>query len=412
MTSISRFQKDELDGISKKEGIDPEKLARQIECGRIVILNNSNRNIEPLAVGEGTRVKVNANIGMSPDVADEGLEIEKARTAVRFGADSIMDLSIGGDTWQLLKRILKLNVPVGTVPIYQAALDSSRKSGSILDMDEDQIFQTIERHARAGVDFMTIHSGITKRTLEVVDSSKRVMGIVSRGGALLAKWMRNSEKENPLYKEFDYLIELIKDYNVALSLGDALRPGCIADSTDQVQIEELLILGELVEVCRDKGVGAIVEGPGHVPINEIEANVLLQKRLCKGAPFYVLGPIVTDISAGYDHISAAIGGAIAAMHGADFLCYVTPSEHLALPDFNDVRDGVMASRIAAHAADIARGIGVSEDLRCSQARASLDWEAMFNNLLDSSRANDVRRKRHPRDPRTCTMCGDFCSIKQ
>ncbi len=388
MTSISRFQKDELDGISKKEGIGREKLARQIECGRIVILNNSNRNIEPLAVGEGTRVKVNANIGMSPDVADEGLEIEKARTAVRFGADSIMDLSIGGDTWQLLKRILKLNVPVGTVPIYQAALDSSRKSGSILDMDEDQIFQTIERHARAGVDFMTIHSGITKRTLEVVDSSKRVMGIVSRGGALLAKWMRNSEKENPLYKEFDYLIELIKDYNVALSLG------------------------ELVEVCRDKGVGAIVEGPGHVPINEIEANVLLQKRLCKGAPFYVLGPIVTDISAGYDHISAAIGGAIAAMHGADFLCYVTPSEHLALPDFNDVRDGVMASRIAAHAADIARGIGVSEDLRCSQARASLDWEAMFNNLLDSSRANDVRRERHPRDPRTCTMCGDFCSINQ
>jgi phosphomethylpyrimidine synthase len=393
------------------EGLKKEKLIKGVTSGRIVIVGNPHHEIEPLAVGEGTKVKVNANIGMSPDLASEEGEVEKAKTAIKFGADAIMDLSIGGDTQSLLKRLLKLKIPLGTVPIYQAALDSVQKHGTILDMEDDQIFRVIEDQARAGVDFMTVHSGIMSETLKTVDQSKRITGIVSRGGSLLAKWMRHTGRENPLYKDFDYLLELVKEHGVVLSLGDALRPGCISDSTDKPQIEELLILGKLVEESREKGVGVIVEGPGHVPINEIAANVLLEKKICWGAPFYVLGPIVTDIAAGYDHIAGAIGGAIAAMHGADFLCYVTPSEHLALPTAEDVKQGVIASKIAAHAADIAYGRGRETDMKVAKARANLDWEEQFKDLLDPERACSVRDKHHPRDPRACTMCGEFCSMR-
>jgi phosphomethylpyrimidine synthase len=364
-----------------------------------------------VAVGEGTNVKVNANIGMSPDLCDDDLEMEKGKTAIRYGADTIMDLSIGGDPWHLLGKLLKLNIPLGTVPIYQAAMESMNKHGTILDMEEDSIYNVIEKQAKMGVEFMTVHSGLTSKALQLVDRSERVSGIVSRGGSLLAKWMRHRHAENPLYKDFDYLLELVKDFNVVLSLGDALRPGSIADSTDAPQIEELITLGKLVERSQNAGVGAMVEGPGHVPLNEIGPNVLLEKRLCRGAPFYVLGPIVTDIAAGYDHIAGAIGGAIAAMHGADFLCYVTPSEHLALPGVEDVKLGVIASKIAAHAADISRGKDLKRDREVSKARAGLDWTEQFKHLLDPEKACRVREERHPRDPAVCTMCGEFCSLK-
>jgi phosphomethylpyrimidine synthase len=322
-----------------------------------------------------------------------------------------MDLSIGGDPWHLLGKLLKLNIPLGTVPIYQAAMESMNKHGTILDMEEDSIYNVIEKQAKMGVEFMTVHSGLTSKALQLVDRSERVSGIVSRGGSLLAKWMRHRHAENPLYKDFDYLLELVKDFNVVLSLGDALRPGSIADSTDAPQIEELITLGKLVERSQNAGVGAMVEGPGHVPLNEIGPNVLLEKRLCRGAPFYVLGPIVTDIAAGYDHIAGAIGGAIAAMHGADFLCYVTPSEHLALPGVEDVKLGVIASKIAAHAADISRGKDLKRDREVSKARAGLDWTEQFKHLLDPEKACRVREERHPRDPAVCTMCGEFCSLK-
>lgn len=416
MTFIGMAKKgvlaEKLFSVREKEGIDKGKLARGIASGRIVAVKNAVHDIDPVLVGEGTRVKVNANIGMSPDVADEDREIEKATIAAKAGADAIMDLSIGGDTWSLLKKLLKMNIPLGTVPVYQAALESVKKHGSVLDMDSDQLWSAIEGQAKAGVDFMTVHSGITLKTLEAVDSSNRVTGIVSRGGSLIAKWMRHTGLENPLYADFDYLLELVKEYEVVLSLGDALRPGCIADATDKPQLEELIILGELVKQSWNSGVGVIVEGPGHIPLNEIGANIILQKRICNGAPFYVLGPIVTDVAAGYDHISGAIGGAVAAMHGADFLCYVTPSEHLALPDEEDVKQGVIASKIAAHAADLTRGLDLDRDLKVAKARANLDWDGLFKHLLDPEAACAIRFERHPTDPKVCTMCGEFCSMRE
>ena len=402
---------DDIIRAGEGDGLTREQLEKGIKSGRIVVLKNAKRDIKPLLIGEGTKIKVNANIGMSPDLADEKTELEKARTAIRHGADTIMDLSIGGDTWSLLKKLLKTKVPLGTVPVYQAALDSVKTSGTIIELDENRLFSVIGEQAKAGVDFMTVHVGITQKTLEIADTSDRITGIVSRGGSLLAKWMRHNEKENPLYKEFDYLLEIAKEENVVLSLGDALRPGCIADSTDRPQIEELIVLGKLVKRCREEGVGVIVEGPGHVPLHEIGANMVLQKKLCHNAPFYVLGPIVTDIAAGYDHIAGAIGGAVAGMHGADFLCYVTPSEHLALPNSDDVREGVIASKIAAHAADLTRGVDGERDLMVARSRARLDWEEMFAHLLDPEMACSVRENRHPGDPRVCTMCGEFCSMR-
>jgi len=397
---------------AEKEGLNTDILARKIASGRVVALKNTVHEIDPVLVGEGTRVKVNANIGMSPDLANIDGELIKAKTAIKSGADAIMDLSIGGDTWTLLKKLLKQNIPLGTVPVYQAALESVRRHGTILDMTSDLLWNAIEEQAKAGVDFMTVHSGVNQQTLEAVDRSNRVTGIVSRGGSLIAKWMRSTGLENPLYADFDYLMDLVREYDVVLSLGDALRPGCIADATDKPQIEELLVLGRLVEQCWEGGVGVMVEGPGHVPLNEVGANIILQKRICKGAPFYVLGPIVTDIAAGYDHIAGAIGGAVAAMHGADFLCYVTPSEHLALPTADDVREGVVASKIAAHAADLTRGIDRDRDLSVAKARANLDWDELFKHLIDPETACAVRSERHPADPKVCTMCGEFCSMRQ
>jgi len=322
-----------------------------------------------------------------------------------------MDLSTGGDLDEIRKEILEIPVPLGTVPIYQAAAEVISKGGSIVDMSEDDLFNVIEAQAKEGVDFMTVHTGMTKESLERLTNQGRLTGIVSRGGSFLAAWILHNDKENPLFADFDSLLDIARGHEVTLSLGDALRPGSIKDSTDRAQIQELIILGEHVDRAREKGVQCMVEGPGHVPLNEIEANVTLQKKLCGSAPFYVLGPLVTDIAPGYDHITGAIGGAVAAMAGADFLCYVTPSEHLALPDVEDVKNGVIASKIAAHAADVTRGIDMERDVEMAGARARLDWEKQFELCINPEKAMEFRNRRHPQTPDVCTMCGEFCAMK-
>ena len=401
----------EIKKISKLEGIDEEVIYRRFRKGRVVILGNYVREIEPIGIGEGLRVKINANIGTSPDYISIEEELEKARVAIKYGAHTLMDLSTGGDLDEIRRAILKIGVPIGTVPIYQAGVEAARKKGKIVDMSEDEILGTIEKQAKDGVDFMTLHVGITRESLGKLERQKRITGIVSRGGSFIACWMLYNDQENPLYKNFDYILEIAKEYNVTLSLGDALRPGSIPDSTDRAQIQELIILGELVDKCREVGVQCMVEGPGHMKINEIRANVVIQKKLCRGAPFYVLGPLVTDIAPGYDHIAGAIRGAIAAYAGADFLCYVTPAEHLALPTVEDVKLGVIASRIAAHAADIARGIDEELDIEMSRARAKFDWEKQFELCIDREKAERYRASRKPADKDVCTMCGSFCAIK-
>ncbi len=402
---------EEVRQVSRAEGIEEKILLRRLAKGRIVIPRNSaGRELVPVGIGEGLRVKVNANIGTSPEHVSVEEELEKARVAVKYGADTLMDLSTGGNLKKIRREILKIPVPLGTVPIYEAGVLAARR-GSIVDMSEDVLFSVIEAQAKEGVDFMTVHAGITLETLETLEKNPRITGIVSRGGSFLAAWMKHNQRENPLYENFDYLLEIALEHDVTLSLGDALRPGSTADASDEAQLRELMVLGRLVRRCREAGVQCMVEGPGHVPLNQIEANVLLEKRLCDGAPFYVLGPLVTDIAPGYDHIAAAIGGAIAAYAGADFLCYVTPAEHLALPGVEDVRMGVVASRIAAHAADIARGRDRELDEEMSRARVELDWEKQFALCLDPERAREYRRRRLPKQSNACTMCGSFCAMR-
>lgn len=402
----------EMRSVSKKEGIPIEKLRKGIAQGVIVIPKNVQRgNCIPTGIGRGLRVKVNANIGTSSDFANLEEEVEKAKVAVEYGTDTIMDLSIGGDIDRIRREILKIPIPLGTVPIYQAAIEATRKKGNIVDMGEDEIFRIIERQAKDGVDFMTLHVGLTLENLEIIMKKERLTGIVSRGGSFLAAWMRHYDRENPLYANYDSLLEIAREYDITLSLGDALRPGSLKDSTDEAQIQELIVLGELVKRAWKEEVQCIVEGPGHMPINEIGSNVVLQKKLCHGAPFYVLGPIVTDISPGYDHISGAIGGAIAALAGADFLCYVTPAEHLALPGVKDVREGVIASKIAAHAVDAARGIDLDKDEEMAKARAELNWGKQFKLCIDPKKAMGYRKERLPKRKDVCTMCGEFCAMK-
>ena len=377
----------------------------------MIPVNPRHEGVSPRAIGSETTVKVNANIGTSRDLMDVDLEIEKVRVAIEYGSDTIMDLSTGGDISQIRKDVIRTcNLPVGTVPIYEAVCRSTGKGGP-LAITEDDLFGVIEEHARDGVDFMTVHCGVTSKTVQSLKRAERATGIVSRGGAMLAAWMEETGKENPLYEDFDHLLDLAYDYGFTLSLGDGLRPGSIADATDAPQVHELMVLGELVRRAREAGVQAMVEGPGHVPLDQIEANVRLEKAVCDGAPFYVLGPLVCDVAAGYDHIAGAIGGALAAYHGADFLCYVTPSEHLSLPNIEDVRRGVVASRIAAHAADIARGRGGDWDLRMSRARKAFDWDEMMSLCMDPDRAREYRNRASPADSRTCTMCGEFCAMK-
>ncbi|MFZ3072013.1 MAG: phosphomethylpyrimidine synthase ThiC [Thermodesulfobacteriota bacterium] len=406
---------DEMREVALFEGVEAEHIRKELASGTVIITNSVlRRNIKPLAIGKGLRTKINANIGTSMDRLDINEELLKLKVSIEAGADAVMDLSTGGDIDAIRKTILKeSSVPIGTVPIYQAALAAKKKGKSFVELSPDEFFEVIEMQAEDGVDFVTVHTGITMRALERLKKEGRVMGIVSRGGALIAEWMRYNKKENPLYEDFPRLVKIAKKYDMTLSLGDGLRPGCLNDATDRAQIEELSTLGELASESLESGVQVMIEGPGHVPIDQIEANVLLQKRLCHNAPFYVLGPLVTDIAPGYDHITSAIGGAIAASKGADFLCYVTPSEHLRLPTVEDVRTGVIAAKIAAHAGDIAKKIpgAMERDIKMSVARKALDWETQIKTSIDPFTARTLRESSPPSDKEVCTMCGTLCAIK-
>lgn len=401
--------------IAKKEGVSVQYLKKGIKQGRIVLLKSKLHRIKPLAVGEGLTTKVNANIGTSPDVADLKVELEKLAVAIEAGADTVMDLSTGGDIDKIRKEIVKNSkVPIGTVPIYQVAIEARKYRKPFTKATVDEIYDVIERHLADGVDFITVHCGVTQDSIKGMARKRRVCGVVSRGGSMMIEWMQYNKKENPLYEYYDRLLTLAKKYNATLSLGDGLRPGAIADATDEYQIRELMVIGELVKWARKANVSVMVEGPGHIPINEIEANMLLEKNVCDGAPFYVLGPLVTDVGAGYDHIVAAIGGAMAAYYGADFLCYVTPSEHLGLPNIEEVKDGVIATKLAGHAADIARGLKRARkvDLEVSKARYDLNWEKLLTLLAAPDKARKIYKRSPSKLKETCTMCGEFCAMKK
>ncbi len=397
------------------EHTSPDLLRHGVARGEITFLNGTVRTIDPVVIGGMCRIKVNANIGTSSDESSIEEEVEKAHAAVDAGADTIMDLSTGGDIPATRRRILEsVTVPVGTVPIYEAAVMAARTRRGMVNMTADDLFGVIEDHLASGVDFITVHCGVTRDVVNRLREQGRLTDVVSRGGAFLVEWMLANDAENPLYAEYDRLLEITKCYDAALSLGDGLRPGCLADATDRAQIGELIVLGELVDRARAAGVQSMVEGPGHIPLDQVETNIRIMKYLTRNAPFYVLGPLVSDIGAGYDHITAAIGGAVAGMSGADFLCYVTPTEHLCLPGLQDVRDGVFASRIAAHAADIARGFPGARawDDDMSEARKNLDWERMIALSIDPERARALRAAHPPKDEQLCTMCGEFCAMKR
>ncbi len=406
----------EMKYVAKKERIDPSYLGEMVGQGRVVIpANRNHKNLDPCGIGEGLLIKVNSNIGTSSDHIDLEEEMDKLEASVEAGADTVMDLSTGGDVDLIRRKILGASkIPLGTVPIYQAVIEAVEESGGLINLTVDKLFEVIERHVSDGVDFITVHCGLTLKGLEMLRAQGRDLDIVSRGGAFLTTWMLHHEKENPLYEFYDRLLSIAKKYDIVLSLGDSLRPGCLADSTDRAQIHELMTLGHLTKLAWEEDVQVMIEGPGHIPLHEIEANVRLEKTLCNNAPFYVLGPLVTDLAAGHDHIACAIGGAVAGWAGADFLCYVTPSEHLSLPSVDDVREGVIATRIAAHAADIARGNkhAMELDKRMGIARKALDWEKQMDLALDQVMARKYRENRPPAEKDVCTMCGKFCAIKQ
>ena len=399
--------------VAEKEGVGTDFIIQGLTDGKIVIPANVNHtNLVPCGIGKGLRTKVNANIGTSSDFCELNTELRKLQTAIDFGADTVMDLSTGGDISAIRKAIMSASTaPVGTVPIYQAGIEAIENRGAIVNMSVDDLFAVIEEHATDGVGFMTVHCGVTQASIARLRKQSRMTDIVSRGGAFLIGWMLHNDRENPLYQYYDRLLGLALEYDFTLSLGDGLRPGCLADATDRAQIEELIILGELVDYSREAGVQAMIEGPGHLPLNQIATNVQLEKSLCRGAPFYVLGPLVTDIGAGYDHITAAIGGAIAAAAGADFLCYVTPTEHLSLPNIGDVKEGVIASRIAAHAGDIVKGVKGAKDWdeQMSRARKALDWKKQAELSLDPELSQQVHGK-IPAGGVTCSMCGKYCAM--
>ena len=404
----------EMQVIAEKENIDVHKIIKRVAKGHIAIPKNIKRDKIPLGVGKGLTTKINANLGSSSELEDIKLEVEKAKIAVDYGADTIMDLSTGYDFKNVRKQVMDaVDVPIGTVPIYEAGVVASEKKGAVIHMDEDDMFQAIINQAKEGVDFMTVHCGITCETVEKLKRSNRLMGIVSRGGAFLTAWIMHNGEENPLYKNYDYLLEIAHEYDVTLSLGDGMRPGCLNDASDIPQIQELLILGDLVQRARDHGVQTMVEGPGHMPLDQIKSNMEIQKTVCKNAPFYVLGPIVTDMAPGYDHITSAIGGAIAASSGADFLCYVTPSEHLAIPDVEAVKEGVIASKIAAQAADVSLGLKNAWDneLNMSKARKNFDWEKQFELAFDHQKPKEYRKRKLVKTDDMCTMCGEFCALR-
>jgi phosphomethylpyrimidine synthase len=401
--------------IALKEGLSPHTVTRRIKEGKVVIpLNKIHNIIKPCGIGYGLRTKVNANIGTSTDKSQINDELKKLGVAVKYGADTIMDLSVGGNLRIIRKEILNRSpVPLGTVPIYEIAVNAQKKRHNFLEFSIDDVLGILEAQAKEGVDFFTIHAGVTKKSLATLKKHRRVLGIVSRGGAILASWINYHKKENPFYEYFDKILDIAYEFDITLSLGDGLRPGSILDSTDRAQLCELKILGELAMRAKRKGVQVMIEGPGHIPLDEIKKNIILEKRICHGAPFYVLGPLVTDVAAGYDHISSSIGGAIAASFGADFLCYVTPSEHLRHPSIEDVREGVIASRIAAHAADIVKRIksAIQWDKDMSGARRKRNWKKQIKLSIDPDKARYYRASSKPHLSDVCTMCGKYCSIK-
>ena len=405
----------EMRRVAKDEGVAPEFIRKGIASGRIVIPKNVRHHLaKPCAIGQGLKTKINANIGTSKDSSNIAKEIAKMNAAIALGADTIMDLSTGPMIKQTRRAMMsKSTVPVGTVPLYEIVINGLKKYGAVKDITVDDMFDVLELQAKDGVDFFTIHAGVIMEALETLKKHPRLLDIVSRGGAFLAQWMIENNKENPFYANFDRVIDIAKKYDITLSLGDGLRPGSIADATDGPQMIELITLGQLQKRAVKKGVQVMIEGPGHVPLNQIEANVMLEKEFCNGAPFYVLGPLVTDVAPGYDHITSAIGGALAAGKGADYLCYVTPAEHLRLPTLEDVKEGVIASKIAAHAGDIAKGIkGAMEwDMAISRARRDRDWKRQFELAIDKDKPKKYRKMSAPGVKDSCTMCGEYCSMR-
>ena len=417
MTQMDEAKKgiitEEMKAVAAEENVSEEFIRKSVAKGTIAIPNNVGRDVKAVAIGAGLKTKVNATIGTSTDILDVDMEVEKAKIAMENQADTLMELSVGGDLDAIRRKILGIsNIPVGSVPIYQAAIETIRKDGAAIYMDDEIMFKSIEKQAKDGIDFMAIHCSVNKETLKRLKTQGREGGLVSRGGAFISAWIVHNEVENPLYKNYDYVLEIAKEHDFVISLANGMRAGAIADSTDRAQVQELIILGELVDRAREAGVQTIVEGPGHIPLKEISANVMVQKKLCRDAPFYMLGPIVTDIAPGYDHIVSSIGAAASASAGADFICYVTPAEHLALPYPDDVKEGVISTRIGAYVGDMAKGIHHGEkDLVMANARKKLNWEAQFDSAMCPSEARRIRNERPPADPDTCTMCGSYCAVK-
>ena len=402
----------EMEIVANKESKNPEEIRSLVAEGKVAIPANINhKSLSPEGVGQGLKTKINVNLGISKDCCDCDRELEKVRTALDMGAEAIMDLSNYGKTAEMRKAIVNMSTAMlGTVPIYDAL---GYYDKDLKDLTAKEFLEVVEKHGQDGVDFVTIHAGLNREAVETVKRNKRLTNIVSRGGSLLFAWMEINNAENPFFEYYDELLDICAKYDITLSLGDALRPGSINDASDASQIKELITLGELTNRAWEKNVQVIIEGPGHMALNEIEANMVMQKRLCHGAPFYVLGPLVTDVAPGYDHITSAIGGAIAATYGADFLCYVTPAEHLRLPNLDDMKEGIIASKIAAHAADIAKGVknARSWDNEMSKARADLNWERMFDLAIDPAKARRYRAESKPHDEESCSMCGKMCSMR-
>lgn len=397
----------EMEYVASVEDVTADDLRDGIATGHVVIpANRRHENLEPVGIGAGLRTKVNANIGTSPSRCDTAVEMKKLRVALEAGADAVMDLSIGGDIDAMRKTVVEnCPRPVGTVPVYQSTLEQ----GGPQNMTADAFLEGFEKHARDGVDFATIHAGVTQGALPLLEN--RRMGVVSRGGSFIIKWMREHGEESFLYEQYDRILDIAHEYDVTMSLGDGLRPGCTEDATDEAQIYELRILGELAERARERGVQVMIEGPGHVPLGDIAENVRLERELCDQAPFYVLGPLPTDSAPGYDHIAGAIGGAIAASEGADFLCYLTPKEHVGLPDDEDVREGVVVARLAAHVGDLAKGLtsAVERDKAMSAARTARDWDAMAEHALDPRKFQEMLQDEDKND--RCSMCGEYCALR-
>ena len=419
MTQLQQARKNiitqEMKQVAKDEDVDPEYIREKISEGKVIIpVNRKRKATKFCGIGVGLKTKVNANIGTSPDYVNVEVELEKLKASVDAGADAVMDLSTGGDLRAIRRKIIESSsITVGSVPIYEAAVKAVKNKQTIVNMTASDMLDAVRLHCEDGVDFITVHCGATKGVLKHLKENKRICGVVSRGGTFLVEWMIHSGHENPLYEDFDEILAIAKEYDVTLSLGDAMRPGALADAFDRAQIYELNVLAELTQRALSAGVQVMVEGPGHVPLNQITAQVQLQKELCKGAPFYVLGPIVTDIAPGYDHITSAIGGAIAASAGADFLCYVTPAEHLSLPGPADVKTGVIAARIAAHAADLVKGVKSAWewDKKMSELRRKRDWEGQFNTCIDPVVARNIRQKGRPQNEEVCSMCAEYCVFK-